>query len=449
MISLSSTSFANQSGQAVVPTIERSEQTLIPFRHTFERMGYAVNWDQTSQTAIAHGDVTVYVSLPSDPIRWIDADGMEHGPIRTQPFMQNDHLYIDVDIFKLIFPTEQETRPLERIRISVPDTDGHSGWSEGVVKSIEDEYGIQLQVDKSQGKEYRDRLNLMVAAGDLSDMAFVPATYTQLHLIAEHGLLKDLSWTLAVPPSSEPMYAIPHPSPKFGSSFPIIRKSWLDVLGLDQPQTPEQLRLVIEMFTDHDPNGTGRHDTIGLTGWVSAADMGSLQWVEQMFNEGEHAGTTISSGTRQALAWLRDLYQNGWLDPEFAVLTPEAAIQKVVQRKAGITGGTLETILPIWEQQEPFDLETLFVPLDVGVNSIHDSGWWVINKRVDDETASTLIQWIEEIYPENKTYEDAIGDSPTSLDKEIQEMKVKVIMGNTTLEEWDQFVAELEGREDV
>ena len=44
---------------------------------------------------------------------------------------------------------------------------------------------------------------------------------------------------------------------------PMIRKDWLDNLGLDIPKTPEELAAVLKAFTFDDPDGNGVDDTYG------------------------------------------------------------------------------------------------------------------------------------------------------------------------------------------
>ena len=44
----------------------------------------------------------------------------------------------------------------------------------------------------------------------------------------------------------------------------VIRKDWLDNLGLEVPTTPEELLAVAEAFTYDDPDGNGVDDTYAI-----------------------------------------------------------------------------------------------------------------------------------------------------------------------------------------
>lgn len=70
------------------------------------------------------------------------------------------------------------------------------------------------------------------------------------------------------------IYGMPSYSTTIDSSSALgmwINKTWLDNLGLEVPQTTEDLYRVLIAFRDNDPNGNGKKDEIplvGATGWV-------------------------------------------------------------------------------------------------------------------------------------------------------------------------------------
>ena len=49
----------------------------------------------------------------------------------------------------------------------------------------------------------------------------------------------------------------------------VIRKDWLDKLGLKAPTTIDELFTVAKAFTEKDPDGNGKNDTYGLGGFVA------------------------------------------------------------------------------------------------------------------------------------------------------------------------------------
>lgn len=54
----------------------------------------------------------------------------------------------------------------------------------------------------------------------------------------------------------------------------VIRKDWLDKLGLKAPTTVDELFAVAKAFTEKDPDGNGKNDTYGLGGYWDSATWG-------------------------------------------------------------------------------------------------------------------------------------------------------------------------------
>lgn len=108
-----------------------------------------------------------------------------------------------------------------------------------------------------------------------------------------------------------------------------IRQDWLDNLGMELPTTIDEFYDVIQAFTEDDPDGNGKDDTVGMTSsgvWMMADIFGSfgvpLNHVMDhaitpdphdnfRFNDG-----MLKPGMKGALEWLRKAYANGYLDEE-------------------------------------------------------------------------------------------------------------------------------------
>ncbi len=60
------------------------------------------------------------------------------------------------------------------------------------------------------------------------------------------------------------------------SAYPKIylRQDWMDALGLDMPETTEELREVLRAFVNDDPNGNAKKDEIGMLGATTWNDDG-------------------------------------------------------------------------------------------------------------------------------------------------------------------------------
>ena len=63
-------------------------------------------------------------------------------------------------------------------------------------------------------------------------------------------------------------YGMAIPSQRTGIEGMVIRKDWLDNLGLEIPTTLDELKEVLRAFTYDDPDGNGRNDTYGYGAYV-------------------------------------------------------------------------------------------------------------------------------------------------------------------------------------
>ncbi|WP_128660976.1 extracellular solute-binding protein, partial [Paenibacillus sp. 598K] len=137
------------------------------------------------------------------------------------------------------------------------------------------------------------------------------------------------------------VYAISK-SPQVPYNTYFVRKDWLDKLGLEVPQTLEELSAVAQAFTTDDPDGNGKPDTLGLTG-------GKLSAFAPVFggyglgmpgNFYEKDGQIINSlydpAMPEALAYIRDLIATGAVDPELLANSGLQHQEKAIKGQAGI-----------------------------------------------------------------------------------------------------------------
>ncbi len=103
-----------------------------------------------------------------------------------------------------------------------------------------------------------------------------------------------------------------------------INKVWLENLGLDMPETTDDLVTVLTAFRDDDPNGNGLKDEIpliGSTGWVS----NPAQWLMNSFiyysdymlnaDNGKVSLPYVQDDFREGLRFLNTLNNEGLLSP--------------------------------------------------------------------------------------------------------------------------------------
>ena len=100
----------------------------------------------------------------------------------------------------------------------------------------------------------------------------------------------------------------------------VIRKDWLDELGLKMPTTDEELLKVAEAFKNNDPDGNGKNDTYGfaynynLDGIIQAFyNCINYQWYIE--NGKVKYGTTLDR-YKEVLAFRKKLFEEGLIEKD-------------------------------------------------------------------------------------------------------------------------------------
>jgi putative aldouronate transport system substrate-binding protein len=129
----------------------------------------------------------------------------------------------------------------------------------------------------------------------------------------------------------------------------VIRKDWLDKLGLSVPKTTEELMEVAKAFTEKDPDGNGKNDT---TGFMDRSDLvygafktlGSYYGTPNVWkvdSKGKFTPEFETDGYIKTMEYMKKLYDNGWINKDFAVTAKTDQQQNFAQGKAGIYVGAL------------------------------------------------------------------------------------------------------------
>lgn len=164
-----------------------------------------------------------------------------------------------------------------------------------------------------------------------------------------------------------------------------IRKDWLAKVGKEMPTTWEELYEVAKAFTEEDPDGNGIKDTFGLTGdgmgnirfFFASTGHSNRYWVKQEDGSWKHGA--LMEDNIEILEWLRKMYKDGYIDPEFASTKWQESLNKFVQGQAGMVVRNADAdwiynvLVKNWEAanpgSNPFDIITLIPALKQNANS--------------------------------------------------------------------------------
>lgn len=217
-----------------------------------------------------------------------------------------------------------------------------------------DELGVDMELTQVS-ENFNQQLALLVTTGDIPDLTLM--SYDTYLEYAAQGAFSDITNDVANYENLNKyvgdlwehiavdgkIYGVPSVLNVPTSHVTNIRKDWLDNVGLDQPTTIEELTEVMRAFTFNDPDKNGKNDTYGfscygyefLGQFLGAFGATSAQ---HYFLNDDNTITTnaISQNYREGLAYLRDIYAEGLIDPEIFTATYEQAQQKWGRGEMGV-----------------------------------------------------------------------------------------------------------------
>ena len=250
---------------------------------------------------------------------------------------------VTVEIVQSINPT-----------ITMPE--GDSATDNYYTRFIKDNLNIDISVKWSaSSSDYNEKLNLAIAANDIPDILVV--NEQQFRKLAQSDMLEDLTdyydtyacdiikqnidstdgKALENATYDGKLLALPSVQVEAdGYVLMWIRQDWLDELGLEAPTTIEELETVAKAFVD---NKMGGENTIGIVGptingavyntFLSTNNLNNLDGIFQAYQaypgywvqdeEGKAVYGSTTEQTKEALAELNKMYEDGILDQELGV----------------------------------------------------------------------------------------------------------------------------------
>jgi putative aldouronate transport system substrate-binding protein len=216
------------------------------------------------------------------------------------------------------------------------------------IRELERKTNIHIDWQEIPVEGFRDRINLMLAGGQLPDAFFyglssqdVVKYGSQGVLIPLEGLIEQYAPNIrrifaeypqvrrmATAPDGH-IYSLPWFKDQeffeYRNTF-LINKKWLDALNLSMPETTEDFYRVLKAFKERDPNGNGLQDEIPasfrynvttngyyeLFGAFGVIDAVSNLYVEN----GQVKFEATEPRYRDAIRYLHRLYAEGLMDPQ-------------------------------------------------------------------------------------------------------------------------------------
>jgi ABC-type sugar transport system, periplasmic component len=189
-----------------------------------------------------------------------------------------------------------------------------------------------------------------------------------------------------------------------------LRQDWMDKLGLQAPKTVADLEVILDAFTNKDPDGNGKPDTFGMAlgfkngflNWMTDVSwlFGAYGTMPGQWNKSADGTLTFGSvdpASKQALSTLKNWMDKGWISKDSGLKDDTSGSEFFTKGQAGAIVG--RNWLPDW----PFgDLinnvpgakyKAYPIPSGpdgkVGSQSGNPSvnGWMLINKKAEHPEA--------------------------------------------------------------
>ncbi|MDQ1914809.1 extracellular solute-binding protein [Paenibacillus sp. GD4] len=250
-------------------------------------------------------------------------------------------------------------------------------------KEIEKRTNTKLNVTWVSPNNIIEKTNVTLASGDIPDLLYMEdLNQAQFRSAVSQGafwdltpFLKDYANFKNVPAYAwentkinGKNYVIPRPYPIVGGGlFPLIRKDWLDKLNLKMPETVDDFKSVLKAFVGNDPDGNGQKDTTGY-----AATLGSLSFFYNLYNDtngdwklkdGKLVPIMTEEASREALLYIKGLYEDGLISPDFSVLKLSNINEALNSGKAGAAGYSMNNGWRFTEELRKTKPDAAIVPL--------------------------------------------------------------------------------------
>lgn len=227
-----------------------------------------------------------------------------------------------------------------------------------VLRAIEERTGIRMEVTYVPGADRAAKLNTMIAARTLPDIFGTSGAeaieFRDSGMLMEIGdlleanapfIMGEVGADLTICPLNDGDGIYGFHSGKTGYSSNLsVRLDWLEAVGKEMPTDLDNLYDVLHAFTKNDPDGNGQDDTYGIV--MSMAALRTFEHIfgafgicvghDYLMEDGTVTTYMKAPGYLDAIQFLRRLYQDGLMDPDFATLPQITAFERLWTGRVGM-----------------------------------------------------------------------------------------------------------------
>lgn len=236
-------------------------------------------------------------------------------------------------------------------------------------KKLNELTGAELDIQFVPSDSYNDKVNISIAASQLPE-SFVILQNKENTFVnaARSGMFWDVGEAIAAAPNLSANLAedVLYNASIDGANYYIprtrittrtavnLRKDWLEAVGMDAPETMDELYEVLVAFRDKDPDGNGKDDTFGMIAaqaddtrlWgfnIAAVINGSgNNFVEQ---DGQIVPTFMTDSYIDTIKWFKKLYDEKLINQDFATIKQEKGFELMNAEQGGVFLGNSDEII--------------------------------------------------------------------------------------------------------
>ncbi len=314
------------------------------------------------------------------------------------------------------------------ISIGYWDIDNAVGTYDELLRAIEDKFNISISPVSVSWGDYLERYLIMASTGKLPNVFSANVTRSSTYWdwakqgiiralpqnLEQHGnVVKALSLDEAkLLEIDGKYYCIPRTAfadedLSYSDVGLLIRRDWMEALGIENPQNFEEFSEMLTRFALEDPDGNGVDDTSGLSvnnryalgKWVILtlhADFNTYSWVKR---DGEYIPSFMTEDFLDIITALDYMYETKALDQDFAIQRVNEATSKFAKGELGAleyksSPSAVSTVKELWNEYQPgkdfdecVDLLPVFPSLDGNTYRNVSISYWsesLISSSVDD-----------------------------------------------------------------
>ena len=274
---------------------------------------------------------------------------------------------------------------LESLSIMAPFLSTNAPEEDNEIETaLEEVIGVDLDMTWVPNASYGDKVNITLAGDDLPQVMVIQGKDPGFVRNAEAGAFWDLTEYLDDYENLKTTFPeVQRASSVNGKVYGvfrardvmreavIIRKDWLENVGLELPETTEDLYEIAKAFTEDDPDGNGADDTYGLIipKWPGTIGTNSpwdaietwygagTRWTER---DGELVPNFTTDEWLEAVQFERQLVEEGVVNPDYATFDSAKWNEPFLTGKGGIiidVHSRVGQLISLVKQSDPENFE--------------------------------------------------------------------------------------------